>query len=453
MVSYVDDRQGVVKTDWASIRDRVASVEPKFAQLVDELSPGKDFPLYLIYLPYGVLKGDTQHSYLPDNKGGYYSLTDPAVPKELLRDIGYGVGGSPMGMVLEKQLEYFIDFKHKKVTIPWLIYSPGNFFPISTILGAQGAEVYAPNGLLTVSSGARSTFMLPNIGCNSHFVGLKRDFNLKGAAPKSSYDHWDIFRGIIASNIIDCDWRCCFMYFSEPWVNRLHNDAAWMRLRLYLHEIVWKKFEYERNRIYYDMTFSMIQEKRNLKPNPYLVDIAKHLFAVAVGAAPGYGPSSNDNGLPVQIIQSAFIDSYGLKKYAPTIMEPLHFDSSNNKSGIYYSLQNPAAHIFSPKSREGSSTILEMVELEYLMKVFCEELSQDSNICSDTIIGKIAKNMAFDYYHNKSDKQNIISASSLIPQTDKRFLAVPAKEVNVALKFAEDAAFVRGCVRIRPLNS
>lgn len=441
MVTAFDERNGVVKTNWKNIRKRVAEVEPNFAAIVDEISPDESFPLFLVYLPYGVLKGDTNSFYLPDGKGNYYQVTDSDAPKDISKYLGYGVGGSPMGMVLEKQFEYFIDLKNKGITVPWLVYSPGHFFPFSTILGCHSDHIYTPNGLLTVTSGARSTFMLPSIGCNAQHVNLKRDFNIQRQAPKSLYDHWHVFKDIIHSKKVVCDWRSCLIYFSEKWVVQIQNDPAWMKLKLYLYEKAWRKFEYERNRIYYDIAFSMIQAKRNLKPNPYLTDTARHLFATALGAAPGYIPAMDEEALPMNFIQHVFGGSYGLKKYIPTIMQPAHFDFEKHKTSIYYSLHHPATHVFSPKSREVSSTITEILELEYIMGIFCEELSREVNVCADTIIGKIAKNVVFNYFHNKSDRQQIIRESSAIPLTDARF--------GAAAKFASDAPFVRGCVAIQ----
>jgi len=448
MLTESDERNGVVKIFWNDIRQRVAQVEPKFAEIVDELSPDKSFPLFLVYLPYGVLKGDTESSYLPDGRGNFYRLSDPQVPREILKHLSYGLGGSPMGMVLEKQLEYFIDLKHKGITIPWLVYSPGQLFPYSTILGSHSDHVYSPNGLLTATSGVRSTFMLPNIGCNTHHVNLKRHFNIKRQAPKSLYDHWYVFKDIIHSKVIAYDWKSCLIYFSEKWVTALHNDKAWLKLKLYLHETAWRKFEYERNRIYYDIAFSLIQEKRNLKPNPYLTDTARHLFSTALGAVPGYVPACDEEGLPLSVLQHAFMDSYGLKKYIPTIMQPTHFDFEKSKAPIYYSLQHPSTHVFSPKSREVSSTINEILELEYIMRIFCEELSSETNLCSDTVIGKIAKSVAFDYFHNKSDRQGIIEQSSDIPKSDTRF-TLHTNHKKTEARFASDAPFVRGCVSIQ----
>lgn len=243
------------------------------------------------------------------------------------------------------------------------------------------------------------------------------------------------------------DWRSCILYFSEKWLSKLHDDRAWMKLKLYLHETAWRKFEYERNRIYYDIAFSLIQEKRNLKPNPYLTDTARHLFATAIGAVPGYVPACNEEAIPLRAIQKAFTESYGLKKYVPTIMQPAHFNFEKSTLPVYYSLQHPSTHVFSPKSRAMSNTIADMLELEYIMRIFREELASTANICSDTIIGSVAKRVAFNYFHNKSDRQKVIAASTSMPLTDPRFA-----DLSNTTAFAADAPFVRGCVSMRRIK-
>src|SRR3990167_8863320 len=242
------------------------------------------------------------------------------------------------------------------------------------------------------------------------------------------------------------------MYFSEKWLNHIMNDCAWANLNKYLHETAWQQFEYEVNRDTYDMIFSIIQQDRNLKPNPYLTDTAKHLFSTAIGSAPGYAPATNDDSLPISLLQKAYTEIYGLKKYIPSIMQPVYFNYEVNKYPVYYSLQNPATHVFSPKSRETSSTLFEMRELEYVVKIFAEELSKKDSMCSDTIMGSAAREVQFNYFHNKTDRHQIIKLSTEIGKADKRFLFSTSKS-NTAT-FASDSTFLRGCIsiksRIRP---
>src|SRR5579862_4309734 len=188
MLTTIDEKQGLVKTYWEQVRHRVAKVSPAFAKIIDALSPDKKFPLYLAYYPYGDLKGDTISTFLPKINGGCYRLIDPNAPKDVMTNLGYGNGSSPLGMLLEKKLEYYIDLKDLKTTIPWQVSTPGDFFPLARILLNQPSRIYTPNGLLTAVSGARSVFMLPKIGCATHHLMLKRNFNVKPHPPKSLYE-------------------------------------------------------------------------------------------------------------------------------------------------------------------------------------------------------------------------------------------------------------------------
>lgn len=290
--------------------------------------------------------------------------------------------------------------------------------------------------------------MLPNIGCTTNHANLERDFNVQRSPAKSLYEHWYVFKEIVNSEIVNSDWRCGVMYFSEKWISKIHNDKSWGDLKQYLHETAWHQFEYEMNRIHYDIIFSMIQQSRNLKPNPYLTDTAKHLFATAIGSAPGYAPALDDAALPLHVLQNVFIESYGLKKYHPTIMQPLHFNYEKDKYPVYYSLQNPSTHVFSPKSREASSTLFEMRELDHIMKIFVEELSNKNGMCSDTIIDKISTGVKFGYFHNKVDRHRVIRSSSEIVSSDKRFVYTSTKHKYSDAGFSSDAPFLRGCISI-----
>lgn len=448
MFTEFDAGKGLVKIYWNDIRTRIAKVEPTFAKIVDELNPDKTLPLYLAYYPYGSTDADTQSSFFPKPDGGFYRLSDACASKDVVKHLGYSINHTPFGMVLEKELEYFIDLKEEGITIPWLVYVPGKIFPFSRILNKKSHRIYEPNGVLSSTAGARSAFMLPNIGSATNHSNLQRDFNVKSPPPKSLYEHWNVFKEIVNSPEINSDWRCCIIYFAEKWVTKIHTDRSWATLKQYLYEIAWDQFEYQRTRVYYDIAFSMIKKKRNLKPNPYLADTAMHLFTTALGMAPGYVPALNDKALPMEILQKVFVESYGLKKYLPTIMQPAHFNFEQGSPPIYYSLQNPSTYVFSPKSREVSSTLFEIRELEHIMKIFIEELSKESGICSDTIVKKVAQNVSFNYFHNKIDRHRVVRPSTEIVVFDKRFDMINSKYKKAGATFASDAPFIRGCISI-----
>lgn len=450
MFTTIDERKGLVKTNWNSIRNRAVKVAPEFVKIVDELSPDDSFPLYLAYYPYGDLKGDTISPFLSRFDGDNYRLSDNEVSKDIRINLGYGSTSSPLGMLLEKKLEYFIDLKELDITIPIKVLSPGSFFPLARILQNQSGRIYTPNGLLTVVSGARSVFMLPKIGCVTNHLTLRRNYNVQPQPPKSLYEHWQVFKDINNSHSTKNNWLSCVIYFSKKWVDKIHSDIAWHPLKKFLLEIAWKEFEYERNHMYYNIAYSLIQNARNLKPNPYLTDTACHLFTIALGALPGYAPACDNESIPLQTLQNAFVDGYGLKKYIPTILQPTHFIFENKSSlPVYYSLQCPSTLTFSPKSRQLSSTLFEIRELQHIVNVFKSELIKDSNIFADTVINNIAKNVEFDFFHNQIDTYNLIQDSNLIADLDYRFSSKKSKIYVSGAVFASDAPFVRGCISIR----
>jgi hypothetical protein len=447
MLTTIDERKGLVKTCWENVRHRVSMVAPQFAKIVDSLSPGKSFPLFLAYYPYGDLKGDTISPFLPKTGGGNYRLNDKNIPKEVIDHLGYGSTSSPLGMLLEKKLEYYIDLKDIGITIPWQVLSPGAFFPLGRLLQNQSSRVYAPNGLLSAISGARSVFMLPKIGCLTNHILLQRDYNVQSSPPKSLYEHWNIFKQIVTSNA-DNQWRSCLIYFSKKWGDKIDNDKAWQPLRNFLLTQGWKNHEYERNHLYYNIAYSLIQNKRNLKPNPYLVDTARHLFTVALGAVPGYAPLCDNDLLPLEDIQKAFVESYKQEKYIPTIMGPSHFYLEESHHPVYYSLQYPSTLSFSPKSRKISSTIFEIRELKHIVDIFTEELSKENSLLADTIIHDIAKEAQFSFFHNNTDRHQLIQPSKKIIEHDNRFRSNFSYKAAMNSTFASDAPFLRGCVSI-----
>lgn len=447
----MSEYQSITKIYWPEIREKIAHLDPKFAHLVDNLNPDQTFPIYLAHYPYGALIADTQSPFIPSSQG-ICRLTSSQIDKEIMNDLGYGKDSLPMGMVLEKELEYFIELKDAGITVPWLIYKPGSFFPFSTILGKNNSRSYAPNTVLITTAGVRSVFMLPNIGCITNHSSLQRDFNVQKPAPKCLHDHWHVFKEVANSKIAKSEWRCSIIFFAEKWVQKLSTDTAWLPLKSYLQELAWHKFEYDRNRVYYDIAFSIIQQKRNLKPNPYLTDTARHLFSIALGCAPGYAPALDENALPINLLQKVYVESYNLKKYIPTIMRATNYNFETDQSPVYYSLQHPSTYMFSPRSRKASSTLFEMRELAHIMQIFSDELSQESAICGDTILNKVAKEVKFNYFHNENDFHQVINTTAEMVVRNNELNNPPFHYHANNAGFAEDSKFVRGCVSIGGSN-
>lgn len=184
MVTTVDENKGLVKVYWQQVRDRVAKVNPVFAKLIDDVSPDKTFPLYLAYYPYGTLVDDARTPLLPRDDGSVYRLTKDEAPAEVFKHLGYGQYNAPLGILLDKQMESFITLPGEQNPIPKITSLPGTISPFSPLLSKKDSSMYATNNLMAVSAGARSVFMLPNIGCMGNHTNLQRDFGIKSLPPK-----------------------------------------------------------------------------------------------------------------------------------------------------------------------------------------------------------------------------------------------------------------------------
>lgn len=63
-------------------------------------------------------------------------------------------------------------------------------------------------------------------------------------------------------------------------------------------------------------------------------------------------------------------------------------------------------------------------------------------------MGKAAKSIQFNYYHNREDLHKIIKHSSEIILKDNRFKLSSSQYLDHTANFAVDSTFLRGCVSI-----
>ncbi len=450
MYTTKDEGHGLVKLYWEDVRKQVAKLDKQLAKIIDDISPGKKFPVYKAYYPFGMTIADTKELFLPNMQGSSYKIDDADVPQDIIKHLGYAQYSIPTGMVLEKDIEYYVDRTKDGYTIPWFYYSPGSLFPLSRTLQSKqtGLHSYSGSNLLLLVAGARSTFMLPQVSIALNHSYLQRDYNFESPPPEELYEQWQIFKAISDSKVRGNNWHACLLYLSQIWRDKIHDDDAWLQLKFYLYEKAWNSVVYRRNQPFYDMAFSIIQKERNLKPNPYLLDTARHLFAIAMGAFPGYKPATDESALPLNLIQAAYIESYGLKKYVPTVIQPTLYNFENPEQAVYYSLQNPSLHVFSPKSRKDSNTSKEMRELVHIIKVIKEELCKPGIPCSDSILGVVARKVHMRAFHNKADAYHVIQPTKDIPNCDECFLKPTKGKSKSQQGFSADAKFLRGCVSL-----
>lgn len=444
MFTTIDEGEGTIKTNWANVRKHFVKAEPKLTELIDQVSPDDSFPIYLLYFPYGELKGDTNDSYLPLLTGGVIKLADANLDKTLIQDLGYGMHSSPLGVILDKHIEYFIELNEQ--VFPYLISGPGSIFNKGILLTKKGHRNYSPNGILQATSGSRTAFMLPSINSHNGINKLSKTVNQELTTPRNLNDHFELFKAINRGS--PCYWRSCLAYFSKKWIDHMLKDPAWLEIKNYILEGKSNKDSFNANSTFFDIFYSKAQKDRNFRTSsPYLTNTAIHLIKVALGECPGYIPTINEDLLPLKNIQNLISDSFQLKK-TPTIMTPHALTFENENKPVYYSLQHPTTPHFLTKTNERVTANQEIDVIDSILSKLIEEMSKENSLLEGTIFADIPKNIDFNYFHNYPPKDgNLIQNSRLLCNSDPRF---SYDYRNIKQEFCSEGQFLRGCVQIHP---
>lgn len=431
----------VIKVKWQDVRKTVNSVNPSLAKTIDRLDPNETFPLYKVSYPYGATIVNKGLFYIPLENGDIVPIDSPNVDRKLRSDLEYAENGIPAGIVLKNSYEVFVNAP--QFTLPIITNTPGSIFALWKQLDPH--PTFHPIRIFNITAGARSIFMLPNIGDTMSHKNLKRDFNVHQQPPKNLIDQWHIFKTIAKHE--QSDWQVELLLIPGKWVEKAKMDLMWHELYLLLLENAWITSGYERNQIFYQFALSCAQANRNLKPNPYLLDTVQHLLSITLGATPGFKPATDNTPGPIKLIQQAYVSSYGLKRYAPTIMHPTHFNiHDENAFPVYYSLQFPTTISFSPRSRKLSSTLFDLREVKYIMDTFIDEIIDKRLSLENTIVGTIPKIVEYNYFHSKPDKHKEIHLTNEMIFGDKKLYGTLYEKSSS--HFANNGTFIRGCVRI-----
>ncbi len=437
------------KVSWKDVRDSIFKVNPWFAEKVDQLQPDDTFPLYVASFPYGSLIGDAKSQFIPTSEGSYYRLNSPDAPKDIIKHLGYGKDSSPLGLILDKTIEFFVDAPERKVTIPKKIVRPGEFLNFSRILSIKKLPTYkpfAPNGLLKATAGARTTFSLPYLTCNASFIKLERDIGELTKIPESQYDHFQLFSDIARSNPGKETWELKLLYFSEKWIENILNNKTWADVKSYIFQKAWDDTNYIRNQYFFDVSFSIMKEQENAKQNHYIYDTARHIFDIAVGAFPGLSPAVSSDMLPLDKIQKYITQSYGLKKYIPTIITPNYF-SLEEKYPVYYSMHYPTLRLFSPKTSTNKKSVLsDIQDLSRALSKFSKRIRNENSIWNGTILQDAAEKLNFKFIHTSPRNGVVITSPKEIIRLDPRFSNPSIEKMGPDLTPSLDGNFFRGCV-------
>ncbi len=430
-------------TNWQSVRDYVYKVNKPLAIIIDEFNPNTNYPLIRVRYPYGFLIRQNGKLQLPKSMETYCDLSHHP-DRNMQKYLSYSP--SPIGLVLNKVVEVYIEMPEGR-TIPFKLFNPGVCFgvweilPTSPIMLRQGWE-------WSISSGARTIFMLPKIADAISHSRLQHAFNLKSHLPNSLFEEHKIFKEITCSKQNNAGWYTEVLFFTHKWLEEHPKNIGWIKLKEYWAKEAWQQMLYWSNRIYLDynwekFTTELIYRKIVLKP--YLLDTLRHLIAIGCNTIPGFKLADRDNTVaPITHIQDAYLNIYDLKSYAP-IMMYADMLLSNNDTNTYYSLQAPTLPVKPPEWKEIPSAMKSLRELKTYIDIFIQIFSEWPRTNISQVIDFI-DNIKFSYFHSDSDKYNIIQTTKTLFQKDKTF-AEQMKFFPTKI-FPETSPFLRGCIKV-----
>ncbi|HAT6957463.1 TPA: hypothetical protein JAN72_11920 [Legionella pneumophila] len=427
---------------WSDVRKVMENINPEFFNLVDKLSPGHQFPMYLVNYGYGDLVGDDNGIFLPTKTGQYVRLDSEYTPRSVLNELSYGLKDSPLGMFFNKSFEWFLNTSDEQInkTFPLYLDSPGTFFSIGHIINYGYKATHLPNGILFVTAGSKSNFMIPKIGCGIMHSRIQKSFKMTKPAPRSYHEHGDVFREIVKNRSNKKAWEGAVLYFSENWVEKISKDSAWQEVRDYFYRISNHRSEYSVNSDYYNHVYRVLNKRNNLKSNLLIYETARYLFEILLGEKLGFAPAVDDEVLPLTFIQEVYSECYKLE-YLPIVAIPAYYQHASPKP-VYYSLQYPSLCSYSPKARNASTTLSDLVVLIDVINKYQKDFSLPIRECKNTILEEVSRTVQFDFYHSAIQEDSIIKSPENIPLQDRRF--------GGEKKFPVNAAFFKGCISISP---
>jgi len=427
---------------WPEARNAVVNSCKELADIIDEISPSKEFTVFKIRYPFGAKILYNKSFYLPNDVNTSVPIDDSSNADDIKNKLTYSA--VPLGIITKNTAEIFLDIHRKIFSLAIL----GNDLELGIW------EYFGWIDNYNITSGARSLYMLPKISETLSHKQLKKKFGVIESPPKHLYDHWKVFSQIAKSNFFPTNWFCEIIFLSDKWIEPIKKDLAWVKLALYISQKSWQHSNYGRKKAALDVVWEFFVRSlsnKELKFDPYVVDTLKHIIYISTGAVPASAPSTgNDESGPLKNIQMIYEDprGYGLEEYIATIMEPQYF-SLNNPNSVYYSLQLPTLLESLPRIKKVTSVIDNIRELSELLNCF---LVDHTEIWSKLTIGSTPLNnllskLQIDYFHGDMFAYgDIIKSSTKMPECDQRLKYDPLGEKKRA--FACNSSFLRGCVKI-----
>ena len=310
---------------WDDVRQDIISTNSELVDIIDQISPSKEYTIFKVKYPYGTKILKEGLLYLPDKHGNLLPITECS--SDIRKKLGYNLDSNPVSIVLNNSVELFLSLEDRIVPFYGLI-------PAGSLFGAwkvvSPGISHHPVFLWDMTAGARSIFMLPKITESGAHDKLRKKMHLTAEKPKTLLDHWGIFKQIANNYQVKDPWHTELLFFSKKWFEQL-DDKAWESFNYYILKKAWDSGKFGRSEFIWDLIFSLIQKRRHIKPSPHIDDTVKRILAISVGIFPGFAPAPalDNNAAPIDLLQQSYMEYYKLKDYAPIIMQPTIFNVNN----------------------------------------------------------------------------------------------------------------------------
>ena len=112
---------------WDQARKILQPINPEMTAIIDQLAPDESMPLYHAQYNFGEIIDNGKQFHFPDD-GQLRCLSDHS-NTQLARDFNYAGNYIPIGILIDKRLELFVDTGSS--IIPSQIFQPGDIFALS----------------------------------------------------------------------------------------------------------------------------------------------------------------------------------------------------------------------------------------------------------------------------------------------------------------------------------
>ncbi|MCE2706264.1 MAG: hypothetical protein LW807_04235 [Proteobacteria bacterium] len=430
----------VTALNWSEARVLLQSVDTQLVAIIDKISPSDNEGfMYKATYPFGnqIIKNGVL--YLSTEDGASIAYNDPSVPLNLSSNIAYdSLSESPLAIVLDKNLEMFLTVDKKP--FPLKVISPGGILGLSNIVDKKSNRV--GSHFETLVAGARSAFMVAKVSDVNRHRDLKIAYNLKQNRPQSFFDHWLVFKDI--AHMQKSAWRSTILFFSNDIFKKI-KDPAWIELYNYFLQKYISKL-HSRHLVEWNRILGYVEQKRNLRFILPVINMARHLFAIANGDELCFRPATNTSSVPLNLIQEAYIHGYGLKEYSPIIMEPAYIKPYQKDVGYYFCNYSTLPQLEFELSGTVKRSIMNFIkEVQYVIDIYQDSLQHDATAtqCSLSALSRIVD---FFYYHDEPKDDASIKNIDEFFSEDARFLH------NQVGDFPRHSQMLRGCMKISYKN-